>query len=190
MCSVVASGDPLGTLPMQDATDESMNRARLSTQAPGAVLLSDEIVEFIESGVSIVIGVVGSDGRAQTGRALAVRMGPDGAIRLIYPMEGNATVAAAAQSGNPIAVTFSAPLSHRTVQIKGFTCKAEELDPEDLISAECQSDAFAAILGAIGYPAYFVQAFRDFRSAPLGVLSFPAQAAFEQTPGPGAGRSI
>jgi hypothetical protein len=175
---------------MQGKTDDSRQEGSASAGTPGAVFLSDEIVAFIASGVSIVIGVVGPDGRAQTGRALAVRADGEGTIRLIYPDEGNAAVVATARSGGPIAVTFSAPLSHRTIQIKGFSCKAEQLEPEDRISAEHQSNAFAAILRAIGYPSAFVQAFCDYGSTALCVLSFPAQAAFEQTPGPGAGQSI
>lgn len=152
--------------------------------------LPDEIVAFIESGLSIVIGVVGTGGRAQTGRALAVRAGPDGTIRLIYPEEGNAAVTETARTGGPIAVTFSAPLSHRTLQIKGFSSRMEVLGPQDQASIRQQTDAFAEVLRTVGHAPGFVQAFCDYRSTPLSVLSFPAQAAFEQTPGPGAGRSI
>lgn len=152
--------------------------------------LTDEIVAFIESGVSIVMGVAGPDGRARPGRALAARVRSDGTIRLIYPREGNAAITACAHSGQPIAVTFSAPLSHRTVQIKGFSSRSEQMQPEDESCARQQTDVFAATLAAVGEPPMFIQAFCDFRSSPLCVLSFPAQEAFEQTPGPGAGRAL
>lgn len=171
---------------MQQKPDETLDQG---AGAPGP-LLSNEIVAFIESGTSIVIGVVAPGGRAQTGRALAVRAGQDGRVRLIYSEEGNAVVAETARSGGPIAVTFSAPLSHRTLQIKGLSSRPEQLSPEDQASARRQTDAFAAILGAIGYPPAFVRAFTDYRDSPLLVISFPADQAFEQTPGPGAGRSI
>lgn len=152
--------------------------------------LSDEIVAFIESGVSIVLGVVSVGGRALTGRALAARVMGDATIRLVYAEEGNAALAVNVRSGGPIAATFSAPLSHRTVQIKGFSSTPEELQPEDEASTRRQTDAFAAILSAVGHSPAFVQAFSDYRSSALFVLSFPAQEAFEQTPGPGAGRSL
>lgn len=159
-------------------------------EAPVAVALPDEIVQFIQSGLSIVVAVVGADGRAQPGRAVAVRVVADGTLRLIYSADGNTAITAAARSGGPVAVTFSAPLSHRTIQIKGFSCKAEQLESEDQISAERQSEVFAAILGALGFTPAFVRAFRDYRSSELHVLGFSAHAAFEQTPGPGAGRSM
>lgn len=174
---------------MHQKPDEVFNRAGGEAGVPGASL-SDEIVSFIESGLSIVVGVMGPGGRATTGRALAVRVLPDGLVRLIYAEEGNAALSATAAAGRAIAVTFSAPLSHRTLQIKGFSSSVAELEPDDSASVQRQTDAFGAILGAIGYPPSFVQAFSDYRSSPLCVLSFRAEAAFEQTPGPGAGRSI
>jgi hypothetical protein len=173
---------------MQQKSEDDINHGVGAAGRHAA--LSDEIVAFIESGLSIVVGVVGPGGRALTGRALAARVTRDGTIRLIYAEEGNAAITATAQSGGPIAVTFSAPLSHRTVQIKGFSSRSEELQPEDEASARQQTDAFAAILGAVGHSPAFVQAFSDYRSSALWVLSFPAQEAFEQTPGPGAGRSL
>jgi hypothetical protein len=152
--------------------------------------LSDEIAAFIESGVSIVVGVVGPAGRALSGRALAARVLQDARIRVIYPGEGNAALTTSAQSGGPIAVTFSAPLSHRTLQIKGFSSRFEDLGSDDEASVRQQADAFAAILVAVGHSPSFVQAFSDYLSSTLLVLSFPAEEAFEQTPGPGAGRSL
>jgi hypothetical protein len=173
---------------MQQKSDDVMNHG--ADAAGRRAALSDEIVNFIESGLSIVVGVVGQGGRGQTGRALAVRVGQDATLRLIFAQEGNAAVSAAAQSGGPIAVTFSAPLSHRTLQIKGYSSRPEELQPEDEAIARKQTDAFAAVLGAIGFSTAFVRAFSEYRASALWVLSFPAQEAFEQTPGPGAGRSL
>jgi hypothetical protein len=175
---------------MQRTTDEDMNRARVATQATGTVHLSREIVEFMESGVSITVGVVGADGRAKTGRAMSARVFDGSVIRLSYAAEGNAALAATARSGGPIAVTFSAPMSHRTIQIKGYSCTTAEVEPDDHANAIRQSEAFAGVLSALGYPQGFATAVSDYRSSTLCVLCFTAQAAFEQTPGPGAGRSI
>ncbi len=175
---------------MQYKTDAAINGSSSATRATGTVVLSHEIVAFIESGVSIIVGVVGADGRARAGRALSVRVSAIGAIRLVYAVEGNAALMSTAQSGGPIAVTFSAPMSHRTIQLKAPTTKAEQLEPDDRVSLMRQTDAFAAVLGAIGYPPSFVTSFRDRRSLDVCALSFIPNAAFEQTPGPGAGREL
>lgn len=173
---------------MQQKSDDVFSHAP-GASGPRAVV-SDEIASFIESGVSIVVGVVGPGGRALGGRALAARVARDAAIRVIYPDEGNDAITKAAQSGGPIAVTFSAPLSHRTLQIKGFSSRTEHLEPDDEVCVRQQGDAFAAILVAVGHSPVFVKAFSDYLSSTLLVFSFPAEEAFEQTPGPGAGRSL
>jgi hypothetical protein len=154
------------------------------------VALSDDVISFIESGVSIVMAVVGPTGRAHAGRALAARVLPDATLRIIFPHEGNDAITAAVQTGGPIAVTFSAPLSHRTLQIKGLSSRPEELDPVDLAMSQTQCKAFAGVIAAAGHPPAFVQAFMDYCASTPQVLSFPAHEAYEQTPGPGAGRSL
>lgn len=173
---------------MPQQSDEVSSHGRGAAGA--GVALSDDVVAFIESGVSIVIAVVGPGGRALPGRALAARMTGENRIRLVLAEEGNAAVLSTARSGGPIAATFSAPLSHRTVQIKGYSCRQEDPDPEDAAALRGQTDAFAAVLVSVGQSPSFVQAFSDYRSAALCALSFPVDMAFEQTPGPGAGRSL
>lgn len=175
---------------MPHRADHIARRDGLPSRAADQVLLPNDLVEFIQSGVSVIVGVVGADGRAKAGRALATRVQTDGSIRIMYPTEGNAAITASAQSGSPIAATFSAPLSHRTIQLKAASSRAEQLDPEDRFSVGRQMDAFAAILRILGFPPYFVQSFCDNRSQSISVLSFLPQAAYEQTPGPGAGREL
>ena len=152
--------------------------------------MPEEMVGFIQSGVSVIVGVVGSDGRARAGRALATRVLGSGAIRLMYPTEGNAAITASALDGGPIAATFSAPISHRTIQLKAGSSWIEQLEPEDRVCVDHQMDAFAAELGVLGFSPYFLKAFCDNRSQSISVLGFVPQFAFEQTPGPGAGCAL
>lgn len=172
---------------MSDRTLHITKRVPSPFQAAGPIVLPAEVVEFIHSGVSVIVGVVGPDGRARAGRALATRVLPSGVIRLMYPTEGNAAITAAAQQGGPIAATFSAPISHRTIQLKAASSRAAQLEPDDRVCVDQQMDAFADVLRMLGFPPYFLKAFCDNRSQSISVLSFVPQCAFEQTPGPGAG---
>lgn len=167
-----------------------MGHEKRPTAARDAFHLLDEIAGFIESGVSIILAVVGPDGRAKAGRALAARVVAGGAIRVIYPAEGNGAITAAVAAGGPIAVTFSAPMSHRTIQLKAMSSRAEAFEPQDRTGLDRQIDAFASVLRAIGYGPAFVQSFCDNRSQSVFVLGFRPETAFEQTPGPGAGREL
>jgi hypothetical protein len=81
-------------------------------------------------------------------------------------------------------------MSHRTIQLKAMSTRAEEPEADDLNSLTRQTDAFAAVLRAIGYAPSFVRTFCERRSQSVCVLSFLPNAAFEQTPGPGAGRTL
>jgi hypothetical protein len=175
---------------MPNTTEHVPNRGNLAAGMAKPILLPDEVLDFIQSGVSVIVGVVGADGRAQAGRALATRIVSGGAIRLMYPEEGNAAITISAQSGGPIAVTFSAPISHRTIQLKAASSRLEQLEPEDRTNVDAQMDAFAGVLRALGFPPSFVQSFCANRSKSISVLSFVPEAAFEQTPGPGAGREL
>lgn len=58
--------------------------------------LPTDLVHFIQSGVSIIVAVVGAYGRAQTGRALAARVVASDSVRLPYPAAGNALATHAA----------------------------------------------------------------------------------------------
>jgi hypothetical protein len=180
----------LDAILMSHRTDTFSNRHALPFRTAEPLLLPDEVLEFIQSGVSIIVGVVGADGRAKAGRALAARVITGGTIRLIFTEDGNASILLTARSGGPIAVTFSAPMSHRTIQLKATSSRAEQFEPDDQKCLERQMDAFAEALRAVGHPASFVQAFCEGRLANLVALSFSPYAAFEQTPGPGAGREL
>jgi hypothetical protein len=175
---------------MHNTINQMSGRDNLAAGMTGPILLPPEVLDFIQSGVSVIVGVVGADGRAQAGRAIASRAVAGGVIRVMYPAEGNSVITASAQSGGPIAVTYSAPISHRTIQLKAGSSRLEQLEPEDRISVETQVDAFAGVLRSIGFPPPFVQAFCANRSVSICVLSFVPQAAYEQTPGPGAGREL
>lgn len=165
-----------------DLTDNEMSRNIMA-------VLPTDLVDFIQSGVSIIVAVVGADGRAQTGRALAARVVAPDSIRLLYPAEGNAALGASAQAKGRIAVTFSAPLSHRTIQIKGV-CGTAVVAAEDCDAAARQSAAFGGVLSGLGYTPAFVSAICAYRSSDMRALVFSIEAAFEQTPGPGAGRAL
>ena len=152
--------------------------------------LSGVVADFIESGVSIIVGVAGTDGRAHAGRALASRVVAPDTIRVILTAEGNGAIEASAAREGSIAVTFCAPVSHRTIQIKGRTSKIEEIGPEDLSAAETQSRVFGEVLSSVGHSPDFARVISDYQPSALRVISFQAHEAFEQTPGPGAGRAI
>lgn len=173
---------------MPGRTNDARTRNNVPSPMAGLIVVPVEILEFIRSGAPVIVGVVGPDGPAKAGRAHATRVAEGGALRWMYPTDGNMAISAVVRSGGLLAGTFGALLSHRTIQLKAASSREEQLEPQDRISVECQMDAFAAVLRGFGFPPCFLRAFCDNRSTHIIGLSFVPQAAYEQTPGPGAGR--
>ena len=94
---------------------------------------------------------------------------------------------AALAASRAIAVVFSLPSTHRTVQLKGTDAAVGPLEPGDAQMIERHVDDFAGELGALGYPRDVVRAYHWCDAAELRAVTFTPSAAFEQTPGPGAG---
>lgn len=165
-------------------------RAPLPPRRAGEGVVTPAIAAFCASGTSIVVGTVGPDGRAVTGRALACRFGTDGTLRLFYEPEGNDALTDAARRGAALAVTCSDPVTNRSLQLKAPRSAPWVPSAEDLAETERQARAFAAVLRLIGYSDAFAEGYCRFVQGELrGCVATPA-AAFEQTPGPGAGRAI
>jgi hypothetical protein len=155
---------------------------------PGRVV-TPEIAAFCTSGVSIVIGTLGPDRRAVTGRALACVTDGLG-IRLLFDTDGNDALMAAMAASAPIAATFSEPLTHRSLQLKAARGESVPPAPGDLEEMARQSRHFTAILETIGYSHAFAAAYCRLDPAQVRACAFVPTAAFEQTPGPAAGRAL
>lgn len=168
--------------PMQDLDARRNNTGRLL-----AGLLTEEIVEFCQSGVSVVLAARLSDGRPIAGLALACRIDPDGNIFIFLRKPANGALMAALDAGSAIAATFSEPRTHRSIQIKGTSARLVEPMPGDreLIARQCR--IFYDELVNANYPVRFSSYYCAYSDRETGALTFVPKSAFVQTPGPGAG---
>lgn len=155
-----------------------------------AGVLTRELAEFCGSGVSVVVAASTADGLPIAGRGKACRIMPDGMIRIFLPEPGNAVLLAAFFAGSPIAVTFSAPRNHRSIQVKGFSVRPVALDDGDLDEVARQVRAFEGELVFVNYPPRFSAAYTAYRPEEMVAIEFSPRDAFVQTPGPGAGEVL
>ncbi|HSF64742.1 MAG TPA: hypothetical protein VLA78_10155 [Paracoccaceae bacterium] len=165
-------------------------RAPLPPRRPGEGIVTPAIAAFCAGGTSIVLATVDAEGRAVTGRALACTFGPNGTLRLLFDAEGNDALIDAAARGAALAVTCSDPVTNRSLQLKGPRCAPDAVTPADIAETDRQARAFAGVLRLIGYSDAFAAAYCRVSPAGLGACVMTPAAAFEQTPGPGAGRAI
>jgi hypothetical protein len=95
------------------------------------------------------------------------------------------------RAGGPIAVVFCLPSTHKTIQLKAAGAAIAPAAPGDrrIIRAYC--DAFHSEILELGYKDPFTRSLASAAVDEEGVtVSFEPSAAFEQTPGPEAGKQL
>lgn len=93
-------------------------------------------------------------------------------------------------AGAPIAVVFSRPKTHETLQLKGLRARIQPLASGDREIMLASGAAFSAEIMALGYAEGFSLALMaPAADEAVGVAVTPS-AVFEQTPGPKAGMRL
>ena len=120
--------------------------------------------------------------------ASAARLSEDGGRLTVYlPDATSGASLSNLRENGAIAVVLSAPLTHRTVQLKG---KVEGIRPAREAEREAvlrHAASFDAQVEAIGLPPEVV---RRRAKWPCHAVTFEVAGAWEQTPGPGAGEPL
>lgn len=153
-------------------------------------VLTAELAEFCQSGISVVMASRDAAGRPVIGRGLASRIDGEGRVRVIFRESANAAFQRAIAAGAPIAVTFTKPYSHRSIQIKAQHAEIVQLSPPDGPAAFSQTRAFRAELVSVGYTETMASAYTRFEPHELAAAEFLPESAFVQTPGPSAGSAL
>jgi hypothetical protein len=94
------------------------------------------------------------------------------------------------RAGGPVAAVFSVPATHRTLQLKGERADVAAVTPADREYVRAHFESIVAHIAALGYPEDALRCYFHYAPEQLVAVSFAPQAAFEQTPGPGAGNRL
>lgn len=158
------------------------------------VSIGDELKTFLEGPVSVLVGTRDSRLVPEITRAWGPRVSEDRRrVSLCVPLATSRKTLDNLDANGQIAVTFSLPTNYRTFQLKGRDVTAAEPDSTDLAVVERHRDAFAAVNVPLGQPRCQVEAFwrAEIETSVLLVkIFFVPEQVFDQTPGPGAGRSL
>jgi hypothetical protein len=150
--------------------------------------LPDELTDFVESGVTILVATTDQHLRPACMRALGAQVARDRRALTIFLPEATAraTVANLA-STRRIAIAFSRPLDHRAIQIKGTCLGTRVATTDDRAVQERYRAAYFEQLHAVGVPRNVARRVAWWPSVAVDVS---VAEIFEQTPGPGAGRRL
>ena len=157
------------------------------------VSIGDELKAFLEGPVSVLVGTRDSRLVPEITRAWGVQVTRDSRVSLCVPLATSRKTLDNLEANGEIAATFSLPTNYRTLQLKGRHATAAEPDRTDLAAVERHREAFAAVNEPLGQSRQNVEAFWRVEietSAELVKVLFAPEQIFDQTPGPGAGKSL
>jgi len=159
-----------------------------STQAPR---LDVEHAAFMQSGVSVIVATRDASLDPEVVRAGGCRLSRDRrrVTLLVDPARAERLLADMAANGM-VAVVFSQPSTHRTIQLKGSDAVTTTAGRRDRALLATQRTAWIEDLLRIGYSRDFAEALWGPLPQALVAIVFTPSAAFQQTPGPAAGQLI
>lgn len=146
---------------------------------------------FLQRGVGMSIAACNGDGIPTIVRGTGCRVSGDRRrVTVFVSATQAAPVIACIRANGNIAVVFSEPSTHRTVQLKGKDASIGELDDGDLQRIADYRNAFVAQLKPLGYDEALIRTLFAYRSTDIVTLSFTPTEGFSQTPGPHAGEPL
>ena len=151
------------------------------------LVLTAELVEYMESGVSLLVGSRDASLRPASARAFGVEIdAPSCSATVFVAAAGCETTLRNLRDNGQLALTFSRPIDHRSLQVKGRVLSITETDERQQRIQDRYFSLWSEGLIFTGLPQALL---RRVRYYPSYALQFQLESMFDQTPGPGAGRT-
>jgi hypothetical protein len=151
-------------------------------------MLSEEHVRFVESGVSVLVGTRDARMRPFGIRGMGVKVHADKKTLTVFIPNptGERTLADLHDNGR-IALTFTRPIDHRSMQLKGKAIAFRPATEEERPLLESYVEGWARHLEIVGLPRAIGSRLTFW---PATAVDVTIEASFHQTPGPSAGKSM
>ncbi len=156
-----------------------------------AELISSELAELLQGAVSMVAASRDADHVPHIGRALGCRLSGDRReVTMFLVASRCGELLADFRANGHVAMVAVLPSTHRSVQLKGIDARSVALAAEDPARVAAYRERMVIELGGIGHKPAFVRAAYAAETADLVAVRFTPTQAFDQTPGPGAGKPL
>lgn len=160
------------------------------TSQPPPSPIGPEQAALMARPVSVIVGSRDAQLRPHVMRAVGCRLSADRRrITVLLARAGSAQVLADLQANGRIAVVFSEPSSHHTLQVKGHDAEVAPCGPDDAALAQRYCREFTDEIGRLGFAAEVAQTLLRHDEDLLAVSFTPCEA-YDQTPGPQAGQPL
>jgi len=154
-------------------------------------VLDTEHSAFIQGAVSISLASRGADNLPNITRGIGCRVAFDRkSITVFVVANQSAGLLADIRANGAIAVIFSHPGSHRSVQFKGTDAIAALATGSDARVLADYCEAFVSCVEKLGFSRPAIQRLLASSLDKVLALTFTPDAAFSQTPGPAAGAPL
>jgi hypothetical protein len=154
-------------------------------------LLDEDNAAFVQGGVSIVAASRDADLVPSTGRIAGCRVSADRRRVSVFVAATQApALLADVRACRRIAVVFTRPTTHRTLQLKADDAVVRPATADEMELLPRHIEAFAIEIAALGYSGAQARALLACSEGDVQAIDFTPSAAFEQTPGPKAGTPL
>lgn len=156
-----------------------------------AVPLPPDLVAMMARGVSVIVASRDAGLRPNLMRAVGSRVEEDGRTITVYlsRRQSRQVMQDLAATGS-IAVVFSEPSTHRTVQLKAARLDMRNADPQDIPVLERYRESMEREIQQVGFAPPLTRAMLAHRLEDVVAVRFTPEQAFDQTPGPRAGTPL
>jgi hypothetical protein len=153
--------------------------------------LDEDNAAFVQRGVSIVAASRDAALVPSIARATGCVVSSDRRQVTIFAIASQSLqLLADVRESRRIAVVFSQPTTHRTLQLKADDARIRSLREDERAVLARYVDAFATEIGKLGHTGAQAHIMFECRDEDVVAIDFRPNAAFEQTPGPKAGSPL
>ncbi|HYF44005.1 MAG TPA: hypothetical protein VEA35_16385 [Ramlibacter sp.] len=158
---------------------------------PAPVRLPHDLLALMRRGVSVIAGSRDAAMRPSIMRAVGSDLSADGRSVTLYLVRAQSRqlLQDIAATGH-VAVVFSEPATHRTVQLKGSRATSRQAGPQDQAVLARYLASMEQEIARVGYPPEMTRAMLAHRLEDVVAVTFEPDEAYDQTPGPRAGTSL
>ena len=150
-----------------------------------------ELLAMMRSGVSVIVGSRSAAMRPSLMRAVCSHIEPDGEqVTVFLSRAQSAQLLDDIRATGQVAVVFSEPSTHHTVQLKASRASVRPAAPADQPWIDAYRAAMEREIERVGFAPHFTRAMLACRLDELVAVSFSPELAYDQTPGPRAGASL
>jgi hypothetical protein len=158
-------------------------------QTPAAVIPID-LLALMERGISVLAASRNAALVPSVMRAIGSSVEDAGRRITVFVSRRQARQLLEDLATGPIAVVFSEPATHRSIQVKASKCSLRDGRPEDAPLLARYLASMEREVQRVGYPPHLTRAMLAHDPHDVVAITFTPEQAFEQTPGPRAGAAI